>query len=159
MQQPNIIDEVDQEVPDADPTEDEAFVEGVNFARKILYEDGMADKVNSIIKKHADPASQFAILAYELSAKADEATGGKVQDDNLISLGGFVLAEIGEIAEASGMEVKPTDMAAALKQMLTRYVEESGLDPSSVSQAMNEISKDQFTAIHDKVIGMGDEAA
>ena len=139
---------------DAPPDQDPAFVEAVNYVRGRVWKDGLSDRVNDVAKLKALTIDQIAMIAYKLVQQADEATGGNVQDDNLVSLAIEVLSEIIEIAMASGVDVTPTQMVSALKQMMVKYLTEQGVDATEIHKAMNQISPDQFSKINEKVQSM-----
>lgn len=139
------------EQDDTPPEQDPAFVAAVTWLRRALYEDGAADHVHRIMQNPgADQPGQLATLAYELAQQADAVTNGEIDDTNLVSLGVFALAEVGEIAEASGAELEPAAMASALKTMMFRYLQESGAPAEQIQQlqaAMNQITPQQFNEI------------
>lgn len=136
----------------APPETDPAFMEAFNFARKALYEGGAADSVNEVIKNMPDPVPHISSLAYDLTAKADEETNGNVKDENLIPLGMYILAEVAEIAEATGAKLEASDVASAFKEMFLRYMGENGMDTAELSQAMNKVKPKDFTDFNEKYI-------
>ena len=69
---------------EAPPEADPAFVEAMNFARTALYKDGGSDKVKKIAETMPDPMPQLTQVAYEMTSKADEVSGGNVLDENLV---------------------------------------------------------------------------
>lgn len=140
--------------PDASPDQDPAYVEAVNYVRGRVWRDGLSDRVSDVARMKALSADQMAIIAYTLIQQADEATGGNVQDDNLVSLAIEVLSEIIEIAIASGVDVTPTQMVSALKRMMVKYLTEQGVDASEIQKAMNQVTPDQFNKINEKVQSM-----
>jgi hypothetical protein len=123
---------------------DPALKTAINFVKRALYETGAADGIHETMKKSQNPAEDMALLAYELTAVADEKTGGQVPDELLISLAATVLAEISDIAEASGVQLQPADVASALKIMILRFAGEMGHDTRELQAAFDQVSPDQI---------------
>lgn len=121
-----------------------AFMAAVEFAKAALYESGAADQVNSVMKQSQEPIDEMANIAYELTAVADEKTEGQVPDELIVLLASTILAEVAEIAEASGVKLQPSDIASALKMMILRFVGEQGHDTQELHAAMNQISPEQI---------------
>ena len=137
----------DQMPPEEDMEADEdnpAFIAAVEFVKTALYEQGAADQVSSVVKKSKSPVDDIANFAYELTSIADEKTNGEVPDELLVLLGSTVLAEIAEIADASGITLQPADIASALKMMILRFMGEQGYDTRQLHEAMNQISPEQI---------------
>lgn len=120
------------------------FVEAVNVVKRSLYETGAADNVSEVMATSDSPAEDAAMLAYELVVAADEMTEGAVPDELVVLLAATVLSEVVEIAEASGVQMQPADIAESMKLMILRYVGESGHDTTELQQAMDQVSPEQF---------------
>lgn len=146
-----------EEIDESDPENDPNFVKAFNFVRKNLYEKGAADKLFTKISKAPEAKGELASFAYHLTQKADQVTGGNILDENLASLGILTLAEIMEIAEASGASIESADMAGAMKQMMIMYMEEQGMPVEQIKQvqaSMNEMKPEHFEEVNNKVMEM-----
>ncbi|MBF57748.1 MAG: hypothetical protein CME80_08520 [Halomonas sp.] len=121
-----------------------AFEAAVQLAHTALYEQGSADSINQILVSTEDPVSQMADIAYEMTSIADERTEGAVPDELLILLAANMLNEVADIATASGVELRPADLANAMKQMILRFVGEMGHDTRQLQAAMDEIPPEEF---------------
>ena len=137
--------------PDAAPEADENFVKAVNFARKQLYQTGADEAIHKMVKSGSKSIDSLAMMAYDLAAKADQVTGGMVMDENLVALGMYILDEVLEVAEASGLEIDDAGIASAFKQMLIRFLQEQGIDTKNLEEAFNKMSAEDFRKIAAKV--------
>ena len=126
---------------------DPGYVAALDFAMKALYENEAAKDVARAIKMSQDPVSAMAEAAYNVVEIADEKTDGAVPDELLVLFATDVLEEVAEIASAAGVEVKPSDVALAFKQMVLRYVGEQGYDTTQLQQAMDQVSPEEFNAM------------
>lgn len=147
--------EAPQEAPE-EMTQDTSPVleKALEWMQQKLYGDKLADKVVAVVKDSRDPVPLLVDMAYKMTAAADEATGGEVAEEDLVSLGALALGEVLEVAVAVGAEINPADMAAGLKQMVMRYLQENGVPPEQIQglqQAMNQVSAEQFNKIAQEV--------
>jgi hypothetical protein len=55
-----------------------------------------------------------------------------------------ILQEVADIAEAAHINLKPSDIAMALKDMILRYLGEQGVDTSKLQQAMSQVNPEDF---------------
>lgn len=144
--QTQVAEEDDMGEDDADESHP-AFVAAVEFVKTALYESGASDQVNELVKKSQSPIDDLANMAYELTSIADEKTDGQVPDELLVLLASTVLAEVSEIAEASGVQLQAADVASALKMMILRFVGEQGYDTRELHAAMNQVSPDEINKL------------
>lgn len=121
-----------------------AFEAAVQLAQTALYEQGSADEINNMLINADDPVSKMADIAYQMTEIADERTEGQVPDELLILLATNMLNEVADIATASGVELRPADLANAMKQMILRYVGEMGHDTRQLQAAMDAIPPEEF---------------
>jgi hypothetical protein len=121
-----------------------AFVAAVKLAMQALYEKGAAQDVAKQIRAAQDPVQGLSDIAYEMTSVVDEKTQGKVPDELIMMLAIKVLSEIGDIAEASGIKVTASEISAAFKDMLLRFLGENGMDTSQLQQAMDQIDPKVF---------------
>ncbi len=138
-----------QQAPQAqEPEADEsnpAFVQALEFAMKALYEGGAAKQMAQGLRMQANNVPDaLAHAAYEAVSIVDERTEGAVPDELLVLLASRVLEEVAEIADAAGLEVKPSDVALALKQMILRFLGEQGADTTQLQQAMDSVDPEEF---------------
>lgn len=121
-----------------------AFEAAVQLAHTALYEQGSADEIHAILINAEDPVSQMADIAYQMTEIADERTEGQVPDELLILLAANMLNEVADIAAASGVDLRPVDLANAMKSMILRYVGEMGHDTRQLQAAMDAIPPEEF---------------
>ncbi len=121
-----------------------AFEAAVQLAHTALYEQGSADEIHNMLISSDDPVSQMADIAYQMTEIADERTEGQVPDELIILLAANMLNEVADIATASGVELRPADLANAMKQMILRYVGEMGHDTRQLQAAMDAIPPEEF---------------
>ena len=55
-----------------------------------------------------------------------------------------ILQEVADIAEAAGIQLKGSEIATAMKQMILRYVGEQGMDTTQLSAAMDDVDPAEF---------------
>jgi len=127
------------ESSDSDPD----FRAALKFAMQALYDNGGADGVARALK--ADPSPKnLSDTAYQMVSVVDERTGGSVPDQLLAALAMQILKEVVDIAEAAGVSFKPSEIAVAFRDMILRYVEESGYDATQLRQAMEQVDPAQI---------------
>lgn len=127
-----------------------AYEEAMGMARKALYEAEAARDVAKAMKSAPSPEQGLADTAYEMVTIVDEATQGRVPDEELVPLAAEILGEVADIAQAAGIQVKGSVIAKAMQLMLVRYVTEQGMDPSQLQAAMAQIDPEQVGAQLDK---------
>lgn len=132
---------------DAGGDNDPALNAAIEFVRRALYETGSADSVHETMKASRQPVEDMAMLAYELTSIADEKTEGQVPDELLLTLAASVLSEVAEIAEASGVQLQPSDIAGALKMMTLRFAGEMGHDTRELQAAFDQVSPEQINQL------------
>lgn len=130
-------DEVD---PDSDPN----YVMALKFAMQALYENGAAENVAKSLRGSRDPVEGLADTAYEITSIVEERTNGAVPDELFALLATRILQEVADIAQAAGIQLRPADIALALKQMILRYLGEQGVDTSQLQQAMDQVDPSEF---------------
>lgn len=137
------------EAPEANdkstPGEDNpAFRQALTLAYEALYANKAAKDIATTLKSQGDLADSMANVAYEVTSIIDERTDGQVPDELLVPLAMNVLTEVGEIAEAAGLDPQPEDIATAFKTMILRYLGEQGIDTTQLQQAMDQVDPAQF---------------
>jgi hypothetical protein len=128
------------EVDESDPK----FQEALALAMESLYSNEAAMDVSKQLKSAGDLTDALANVAYDITAVIDERTNGQVPDELLVPLAMKVLEEVVEIANASGLDPQPENVAMAFKQMVLRYLQEQGLDTSQLDQAMSQVDPSVF---------------
>jgi len=121
-----------------------AYQAAMEFAMEALYGNKAAKGVAEALRTAQDPVEGLANTAYEMVSIIDEKTNGEVPDELLVLLATNVLEEIAEIAEAAGLDVSPATVAAALKQMILRFLGEQGVDTTQLEQAMGQVNPEEF---------------
>lgn len=143
-----------EEQDDGQPAESNpAFQQAVALAGEVLYRQGGAKDVAAALAAAPDIAEGLANTAYDMVVTIDEKTQGQVPDELLMSLATTILTEVAEIAEAAGLEVTGKVIAAAMQQMILRYLTENGVDASQVQQAMQGVNLDELGASLDQSAG------
>ena len=112
-----------------------------------MYAKQGAKDVAQQLKAAPSAAEGMANIASEITAVIDERTDGEVPDELLMPLAMQVLEEVGEIAEAAGMDPQPEDIAAAFKTMILRYLGEQGIDTTQLQQAMDQVNPADFRKV------------
>ena len=121
-----------------------AFNEAMKMAMQALYGSKAAKDVSAQIKAAQDPVQAIADISYEMVSLVDERTNGEVPDDLIMLLAISILKEVGDIAEASGIELSGAQIGDAFKQMLLRYLGENGMDTTQLQQSMDQIDPKVF---------------
>lgn len=142
MPRGNENEQDEQEMPD--PETDPGYQQAVQFAMQALYENQAAKQIAKSMRMQQDPVEALANTAYEIISIVDERTDGAVPDELLAPFAAFVLEEVSEIGEAAGLQIKPADVALALKQMILRFLGEQGVDTTQLQQAMDQVDPEEF---------------
>lgn len=130
-----------------DPESNEGFAKATQFAMEALYANQAANDIAKALRTAPDKVEAMANTAYEVVSITDERTDGAVPDELLAAFATFVLEEVAEIAEAAGLEVKPSEVALALKQMILRFLGEQGVDTTQLQQAMDQVDPEEFNRV------------
>lgn len=123
---------------------DPAFQQALKFAMDALYKGGAAKQIAQQLKQAGDLPGTLADATYNIVSIVDEKTQGSVPDELLVLFASNVLEEVADIAESAGIEVKPADVAIAMKTMILRYLGENGVDTTQLQQAMDQIDPEEF---------------
>lgn len=117
---------------------------GLQYAMEALYGTGAAKDVSAQLKAAPNLVEGMANIAYDITATVDERTDGNVPDELLVPLAMKILEEVVEIADATGLDPQPEDVALAFKTMILRYLQEQGLDTTQLDQAMSQVDPSVF---------------
>lgn len=128
-------------------SDDPNYIQALAFAMDVLYEKEAAKNVAKSLRGAQDPVEAMANTAYEITAIVDERTEGRVPDEYFALLATKILEEVADIAEAAGIQIRPADVALALKQMILRYLGEQGIDTTQLQQAMDQVNPEEFNAM------------
>lgn len=143
MQNPNMMQE--SEMDDAPLNEDDPTFQAIlQFSMSALYENGAAKDLANGLKSAPDPATGLADAAYKIIEIAGSRVEGEMDEELLPLLAIVILQEIVEIGESAGIQYKGSDMALALRKMILQFLEESGLDASQLSAAMDQVDTSVF---------------
>lgn len=131
---------------DSTPGEDNpVFQQALTLAYEALYKNEAAKDIAKQLKLQGGNLSDnMANVAYEITSIIDERTEGQVPDELLVPLAMNVLEEVGEIADAAGLDPQPEDIAVAFKTMILRYLGEQGVDTTQLQQAMDQVDPASF---------------
>ena len=129
-----------------DANSNPAYKAALTFALKSLYSNGGAKHVADSLKKTRDPVEALASTAYSMTALVDQKTKGSVPDELFGLLAARILQEVADIAEAAHIDIKPSDIAMALRDMILRYLGEQGVNTSKLQQAMDQVNPEEFNA-------------
>jgi len=124
--------------------ENPAFQQALTFAYEALYKNQAAKGVAQQLKSAPSVADGMGDIAFEITSVVDERTDGAVPDELIGVLGMRILEEVGEIAEAAGLDPQPEDVASAFKNMILRFLGEQGVDTTQLQQAMDEVDPADF---------------
>lgn len=128
-------------------SDDPNYIQALAFAMDVLYEKEAAKNVAKSLRGAQDPVETLANTAYEITAIVDERTEGRVPDEYFALLATKILEEVADIADAAGVQIRPADVALALKQMILRYLGEQGVDTTQLQQAMDQVNPEEFNAM------------
>lgn len=120
------------------------FQQALTYAYEALYAQEAAKDVAKQLKSAPSLADGMSDVAYNITSIIDERTDGQVPDEMLVPLAMNVLEEVGEIADAAGMDPQPEDVATAFKTMILRYLGEQGVDTTQLQQAMDQVNPSEF---------------
>jgi hypothetical protein len=129
------------------PSPDEnnpVFQQALTLAYEALYKGEAAKDVAKTLKAAPDAAAGMADVAYNITSIVDERTDGGVPDELIALLGMRILEEVGEIADAAGLDPQPEDVAGAFKDMILRFLGEQGMDTTQLQQAMDQVDPAVF---------------
>lgn len=124
--------------------DDPGYVQAVQFAMEAMYGQKAAKQIAQSLKTARDKVEGMANTAYEIVSIVDERTEGAIPDELIAAFATFVLEEVAEIADAAGVDVQPSDVALALKQMILRFLGEQGVDTTQLQQAMDQVDPEEF---------------
>lgn len=130
--------------PKPDPETDPGYNQAVQFAMEAMYGQKAAKQIATSLKTARDKVEGMANTAYEIVSIVDERTEGAIPDELIAAFATFVLEEVAEIADAAGVDVQPSDVALALKQMILRFLGEQGVDTTQLQQAMDQVDPEEF---------------
>jgi hypothetical protein len=141
----------DKQKPQAEEGEGDesnpAYIAAMKLAMQALYENGAAKEVAKTLRGTQDKVEALANTAYEMTSIVDERTDGQVPDELFALLAANILQEVADIAIAAQIDVKPADIAGALKTMILRYLGEQGVDTTQLQQAMDQVDPAQFDQV------------
>lgn len=143
--------------PEPDPDTDPGYNQAVQFAMEVMYGQKAAKQIATGLKNSVDKVEGMANTAYDIVSIVDERTEGAIPDELLAAFATFVLEEVAEIADAAGLEVKPSDVALALKQMILRFLGEQGVDTTQLQQAMDQVDPEEFNRMAQEGGGVEEE--
>ena len=113
-----------------------------------LYKDDIATQIADNVGKSKTAVPRImATIAYKLAESSDVDTDGEIKEENLSVLGMMALNEVLEIAEASGVQIGPSDASEAFKHMVIMFAQDQGLPEDQVqalAAAMAEVNDQQL---------------
>ena len=148
---------------------DPALSKAMDYVGERLYSEDVGEQIaRSFDNSPTANPDAIAVIAYKLTQKADEASGGEVAEENLSVLGMLTLNEVLTVAEAAGMPIKPETAVTAMKRMIIMFASDNGIpaeqlqdafaqvDDAQVSQAAAEAPDDLGDQIADEDSPVGD---
>jgi hypothetical protein len=126
---------------------DPTFQQALEFAMTALYKAGAAKGVAKSLRANKDRVEALANVAYEVTSVVDERTEGRVPDELLVLLASRILEEVVDIAQAANIQVAPSEIGEAMKQMILRFLGEQGVDTSQLQAAMDKVNPEDFNRV------------
>ena len=123
---------------------------GVEYLNQVLYSEGAAKDISQQLKAAPNLVDGMSSIAYDITTIVDERTDGKIPDEMLVPMAMKVLEEVVEIADATGLDPKPEDIAESFKKMILRYLQEQGIDTTQLDQAMSQVDPSVFNQISEE---------
>ena len=143
-----LLEQSGAEVPQkggGDDMGDPALTKAIEYIGQRLYSEEMG---NEIAKAFDDSpvanAEGIAIIAYKLAQKADEETGGEIEEENLSVLGMLTLNEVLTVAEAAGMPINGETAAKAMKRMVMMFAANNGIPAEQLQEAFSQVDDGQL---------------
>jgi hypothetical protein len=137
---------MEEDEEDSGPEGDEALDAAMEAVRQKLYDEDVADGIAQAIMSAPNPVQGIVEQATMLLGMADDITGNMVPDDLYVVFAVGVMTEVGEIAEAAGVEMSGAEMAEALKLYVTTTIQNLGGDTSEVEQALAALDMNEVGA-------------
>ena len=116
----------------------------LTLAYEALYKGEAAKDVAKQLKAAPSPAQGMADVTYNITQVVNDRVNDAVPDELLGVLAMNILEQVGEIAEAAGLNPQPEDIAEAFKTMLLRFLDEQGVDTTQLKQAMDQVDPSVF---------------
>lgn len=148
-----VLGEAQQQPSDDDGVA--AYEEAVELVQTKLYDENLADGIGEAIMTADDKVQAVADQALTLASLVDEATGGSVPDDMVLTLGLEILGEVAEIAEQVGAQLGGREIAAAARMFIAEAVKGMGGDAADIEQAMAAVGDDQVGAVLEEADASG----
>ena len=120
------------------------YKKALTLAYEALYKGEAAKDVAKQLKAAPDVAQGMADVAYNITQISNDRVNDAVPDELIGVLAMNILEEVGEIAEAAGLDPQPEDIAEAFKTMLLRFLDEQGVDTTQLKQAMDSVDPSVF---------------
>lgn len=123
---------------------DPALSKAIDFVGQRLYSEEVGEQIASTFDNSptANPDA-IAVIAYKLTQKADEVTGGEIAEENLSVLGMLTLNEVLTVAEAAGMPIKPETAVTAMKRMVIMFASDNGIPAEQLQEAFAQVDDAQ----------------
>lgn len=139
--------EEDADEPEAD-VDHPAYQAALRFVADALYKNEAAVSISDQFKTGKENKTEtMAHVAYDIMTVALEKLDGKLPEELWQLLTASVLEELAEIAEASGVEYSPADLADVFKQILLRFLGEMGENTTELESAMDQFSPELFNKL------------
>jgi hypothetical protein len=125
---------------------DPALTKSIEYVGERLYSEEVGTEIAAAFDASpTDNPDAIALIAYKLTQKADEASGGEIAEENLSLLGMLTLNEVLTVAEAAGMPIKPETGAKAMKRMVVMFAADNGIPIEQIQEAFSQVSESELS--------------
>ena len=136
-------DEVTDEVTDdVDSEESPQFTQAVELAYQMVYSEEGSMELANAMRNAVNVPEIMSDMAYEVTQVAAEQAN--LPEEDLVMLAMTVLSEMGDVAEAAGVQVQASDVAQSFKLMVLRMFGELGFNTTELQQAMDAYTPDMI---------------
>ena len=125
---------------------DPALTKSIEYVGERLYSEEIGAEIAAAFDSSpTDNPDAIALIAYKLTQKADEASGGEIAEENLSLLGMLTLNEVLTVAEAAGMPIDPETGAKAMKRMVVMFAADNGIPIEQIQKAFSQVNESELS--------------
>jgi len=154
--EPETEEEMLEDEQEAD-VDDPNYQAALQFVADALYRNDAAQSIAVRLRKTPDKVRALADAAYEIMSVAVEKLEGRLPEELYVLFAATVLEELGDIAEAAGIDYSPADLAEVFKQIVLRFLGELGVNTSELETAMGQITPETFNKLSEQAGDIPDD--